>query len=147
VVVKFSVYVLDTSAILAYVQDEPGAARVHSLLVEARAGRCHIGISFATISEVYYIVCQKQDVAFARELVVLIKELPVEIVQSNERIALAAGRFKASYRLSFADAFIAATAMEKNAVLVHKDPEFEPLAASVALEALPYKGSAKESGS
>ena len=132
-------YVLDSSAILAYVQDEPGAVRVHSLLIAAREGRCRISISFASVSEVYYIVCQRQGVAPARELVVLLKELSVEIVQSSERIMLAAGRLKASYRLSFADAFIAATAMEKEAVLIHKDPEFEPLAASVALEALPYK--------
>ena len=132
-------YVLDTSAILALVQDEPGAARVQALLIGAREGRWEISVSFASMSEVYYIVCQKQGVAPARELVVLLKELPVGIVQSSERITLAAGRLKAEHRLSFADAFIAATAMEKNAVLVHKDPEFEPLAASVALEALPYK--------
>ena len=37
---------------------------------------------------------------------------------------------------SFADAFIAATAMGKGAVLLHKDPEFEPLLAHIALEAL-----------
>lgn len=134
-----SVYVLDTSAILAYIQDEPGAVRVHSLLIEAQAGKCQISISFATISEAYYIICQKRGLAPARELAALIKELPVEIVQSNERITLAAGRLKASYRLSFADAFIAATAMEKEAMLVHKDPEFEQIAASVNLEALAYK--------
>lgn len=137
--VKVTACVLDTSAILAYVQDEPGAARVNALLVEAREERCRLFISFATLSEVYYIVCQKQGVGPARELTALLKELPLEIVQSCERITLTAGRLKASFRLSFADAFIAATAIEKHAVLLHKDPEFEPLAASVSLEALPYK--------
>ena len=137
--VNTPIFILDTSAILAYVQEEPGAQRVYSLLIEAKAKRCRISISFATISEVYYIICQKQGPPPARELVALLKELPIEIVQSNERITLAAGRLKAAYRLSFADAFIAATAMEKEGVLVHKDPEFELIRPSVATEALPYK--------
>ncbi|MBF0386685.1 MAG: type II toxin-antitoxin system VapC family toxin [Candidatus Omnitrophica bacterium] len=131
--------VLDTSAILAYVQDEPGSARVGALLKEALNEHRKIFISFATMSEVYYIVCQKNGLAAARKLVVLLKELPVTIVHSNERITLAAGRIKATCRLSFADAFIAATALETKALLVHKDPEFEPLATSITLEALPYK--------
>jgi predicted nucleic acid-binding protein len=38
-----------------------------------------------------------------------------------------------------ADAIIAAFAIQCNAVLVHKDPEFEALAGQMLLEALPYK--------
>lgn len=50
-----------------------------------------------------------------------------------------ADRVKASHRLSLADAIIAAFALRQNAVLVHKDPEYEALAGEVELEALPYK--------
>ena len=45
---------------------------------------------------------------------------------------------KATYPLSLADAWIAATAMECDATLIHKDPEFERLA-SLKEERLPYK--------
>jgi ribonuclease VapC len=45
---------------------------------------------------------------------------------------------KASHRLSLADAIIAAFALQHQAVLIHKDPEFEPLSGHVMLEALPY---------
>jgi len=38
-----------------------------------------------------------------------------------------------------ADTIIAACAMQQNAVLLHKDPQFEALAGQVGLEALPYK--------
>lgn len=137
--IKLSVCVLDTSAILAYIQNEPGAERVAFILAEATADQCRVFISFATLSEVYYIVAQKLGIVPARATVALLKEWPIEVVHSSERVALAAGRLKAAHRLSFADAFVAATAIEKDATLVHKDPEFEPLATIVLLEALPYK--------
>ena len=56
-------------------------------------------------------------------------------------ITRTASRLKAGHHLSLADAIIAAFAIQRNAVLLHKDPEFEALAGQVALEALPYKSS------
>ena len=41
--------------------------------------------------------------------------------------------------MSLADAFIAATAIRHNAVLMHKDPEFEALKTIVRQHALPFK--------
>jgi len=46
---------------------------------------------------------------------------------------------KAAYRLSFADAWIAATAIFYDATLVHKDPEFEQLEDKLKALKLPYK--------
>jgi predicted nucleic acid-binding protein len=68
------------------------------------------------------------------------KQLPCKILwQVDEPTVLTAARFKASYRLSLADALIAAFAQRQGAVLLHKDPEFEALLEQVELEALPYK--------
>jgi predicted nucleic acid-binding protein len=70
----------------------------------------------------------------------LLKKLPVEIIwQHDEPALLQASRFKAENRISLADALIAALASRLDAVLVHKDPEFEALTGVVDLEALPYK--------
>ena len=52
---------------------------------------------------------------------------------------------KSQYRISFADAFIAATAIHLDAVLVHKDPEFEALNAILQTNSLPYKHKKKQS--
>ncbi|MBI1812038.1 MAG: PIN domain-containing protein [Nitrospirae bacterium] len=65
--------------------------------------------------------------------------MPVHRVDSNERLTLSAGRLKANHRLSVADAFIAATAIEKGAVLVHKDPELEVISKYTEIIELPYK--------
>jgi predicted nucleic acid-binding protein len=57
---------------------------------------------------------------------------------------LTASALEAEHRLSLADALIAAYARRRGAVLLHKDPEFEAVADSVELEALPYKGGSRE---
>lgn len=52
---------------------------------------------------------------------------------------MVAAELKAKYRLSAADAWIAALAKENNAILVHKDPEYEQIQNEVQLLNLPYK--------
>ena len=52
-------------------------------------------------------------------------------------------RLKSTYRLSFADTWIAATAIFYDAILVHKDPEFEQLKGKLEMLKLPYKKSCK----
>lgn len=118
-------YVLDTSALFVYIESEKGASRVEEILALAKKGRCMAFLSFISLMEIYYITWQKKGEDVAKELVVLVKSLPLEIVESNERLILSAGRIKANHRLSVADAIIAATGIEKSATLIHKDPELE----------------------
>ena len=44
-----------------------------------------------------------------------------------------AARLKAGWRISYADSFAAATALERNEPLVTGDPEFRPLSAGEGL--------------
>jgi hypothetical protein len=46
---------------------------------------------------------------------------------------------KATQSLCVCDSWIVATAMDLNAILVHKDPEFEQMRGAMKLKALPYK--------
>jgi predicted nucleic acid-binding protein len=62
----------------------------------------------------------------------------MEIIYPDESLCLAAGEIKATQSVSLADAFVAATAQLTSAVLIHKDPEFEPLKGTISLQALPY---------
>ncbi len=65
--------------------------------------------------------------------------LPVERVDVTEAILETASALKANYRISVADSWIIATAINRSAVLVHKDPELEALSDRVILKTLPYK--------
>ena len=132
-------YVLDTSAIFAFAENEAGADRVEQILKSARNHESEAYISFASITESYYISWQETGRSSALELLASIKSLPLEVIESFERLSLLAGSIKANHRLSFADAFVVATASHVNGVLVHKDPEFEQVKGLIRLEQLPYK--------
>lgn len=128
-------YILDTSAILTFLEDEGGADRVELLLREET-----ILLPYIVLLESYYITLRERSKDVAEERYALLKQLPSKILwEVDEPILLAAGRFKANFSLSLADATIAAFAWRENAILVHKDPELEALLDSVAQEILPYK--------
>ena len=128
-------YLLDTSAILALIEDEAGAERVEQII------RSHpVTITWMSLLEVAYITQQERGVAEAERRYALLKSFPVTIAWTlDEPTLLVAARLKAGYRLSLADTVIAAYAMQGRATLLHKDPQFEALAGQVELEALPYK--------
>ena len=134
-------YLLDTSAVFALTDDEPGADEVQRLLDEARPGGPSVLLCTLTLMEVYYVSLQEEGEDHAARLVGRIKSWPIRWAAPDEKDLLRGGRFKAFQRVSFADAVIAAVACNRGATLVHKDPELEALAEEVALLPLPYKGS------
>ena len=128
-------YLLDTSAVLTFLEDEDGAERVENLL-----RREEIILPYLVLLETYYITLQEQPEDVADKRYALLKQLPATILwEVDEPTMLTAGRFKAYHRLSLADAIIAAFAQRQGAVLVHKDPELEALTEFVEQEVLPYK--------
>ncbi|VAX37986.1 hypothetical protein MNBD_UNCLBAC01-351 [hydrothermal vent metagenome] len=133
-------YVLDTSAIFTYTKEEKGVDTVEDILRAAKKNKCIIYLSFATLMELYYVTWRARNEESAKELIVLIDSLPIQKVQSNEHLTLVAGRIKANHRLSIVDAFIVATALEKKAILVHKDPELKFMNQYGEVLELPYKG-------
>jgi predicted nucleic acid-binding protein len=132
-------YILDTSAIAAFTDQEEGAAEVERLLDAARRDECQIEVCASSLMELYYIALQEKDDDEATKLIALVKAWPVRWVYPDERLLRQAGKIKAAYRLSVADARIAAVAKLRQAKLVHKDPELAALAAEVSLLALPFK--------
>jgi len=132
-------FLLDTSAIFTFTDQEEGAERIEALLDRALVGDCEVAICAASLMEVYYIALQEQGEDGAAHLISLIKSWPVSWVYPDETVLLLGGRIKASHRLSFADAWIAATAEHQGATLVHKDPELDALAGEVKLLSLPFK--------
>lgn len=130
-------YVLDTSAILAFLGGEPGAERVERLLRGARARRFTVLICSISLMEIFYTALREKGEDEAVRLVALVRAWPLEWIYPDEKTLLQAGRLKASHRLSVADALIAAVAKMRDATLVHKDPELDALRGQIRLVSLP----------
>jgi len=134
-------WLLDTSALLSYIEDEAGADRVEQALKQPTTL-----VPWPVLLETHYVTLQKRGQAEADRRIALIKQLNVKILwDMDESTLLTASRLKAEQRVSLADAIIAAFAIRRGAVLMHKDPEFDALTGLLPLEALPYKSSADSS--
>jgi predicted nucleic acid-binding protein len=131
-------YVLDTSALLTLRSDEPGAQQVAELLAKANSGDVICYGCFISLMEVLYRVWKNEGEVKGRLAYEMCKRLPIEWIHESIELLERAAMVKATHPLSFADAWIAATALELDAVLVHKDPEFENLP-GLLKERLPYK--------
>ena len=81
-------YVLDTSAWLAFIEDEDGADIVSDLLQKANAGQIIILVSFMTFMEVYYITWQEHDATTAEVRIQLMNSSPVSRVDSTEPLGI-----------------------------------------------------------
>ncbi len=134
------IFVLDTSALLTYIEDEEGSEYLENLLVAAEKEDVIIYVCFISLTEVFYITMQEKDEPEASRRVRLIQSLAVRIEESNESINLKAGKIKAANSVSLADAYIAGLCQELGGILVHKDPEYEKLSPSIKEHRLLYKG-------
>lgn len=125
---KTTRYVLDTSALLALRDDERGAERVHRIIDAARKRRAIAYVSFMTRMELLYRIAASESEDAAAGALRLLDSLPLHWVSCEPPILAQSARIKQRGGVSVADAWIAATAVVRQAILVHKDPEFVALA-------------------
>ena len=126
-------YILDSYALLAYFQAEPAGAEVRNILKAAAAGASKAFLSVISLGEIYYIVARKRGEAEASAITEAISRLPVGLVDVTRERVLAAARVKAQHPVSYADAFVVATAIEFTATIVTGDPEFKETESRVAV--------------
>jgi len=137
-------YLLDTSAILALTDNEEGADAVEEFAGKAKRKQLSLHLSAMTAMELYYVSFGERGEKEADRLLLLVRALPVAELPLGDSLILPAAKLKARYRISVADAWIAATAAVHNLILIHKDPEFERLKGEVSLLSLSYKPTGKK---
>ncbi len=132
-------FLLDTSALLTLRDDEAGASQVADLLYAAQKEKTNCFSCFITLMEVFYRVWKDESEKEGRLAYEQCKSLPLEWIHESKPLLEKAAEIKATNRLSVADAWIVGSALLTDAVLVHKDPEFETLNCEQLI--LPYKAS------
>jgi ribonuclease VapC len=122
--VKKPAYVFDSYALVAYLQDEPGAGDVEALLGQAAEQGITIHMSLINLGEVTYLVERRHGAIRCQDVLSALATFPIEFEEVTFDRVLAAARVKARWPLSYADAFVVALAREFDAILVTGDPEF-----------------------
>jgi predicted nucleic acid-binding protein len=120
--------VLDSWALIAFFEDEPAADQVEKLLVKAEAGTHKLLLCVVNWGEIYYNTMRKVSQEAAEQKAREIAGLAIELVgldDSNLDLVRQAAIYKATRKLSYADAFAAALARVRNAELVTGDEEFK----------------------
>src|SRR6185437_5073157 len=99
-----TVFVLDSSALIRYIDDEPGSSRIVEILKECVAGRSQIRISAVQWGEVAGNVRKR---AGAIEEQRILSRLPseIEVVPATANDARRAAALKIERQIAYADAF------------------------------------------
>lgn len=116
---------LDSFAILAWIQDEKGAHYVEELLYKAQEEKEYLILHIINLGEIYYRCARIEDLSFAKDVLEKIQLLPITIYPCPNDLVLEASEIKARYPLALADAFIVATALREKARIITGDPEFK----------------------
>lgn len=127
-------YVLDSFALIAYLEDEPAAQRVQKILEDAEKNKYKIYISIINLGEVLYSVERRNGLEKTQEVLALIQNLPIEILPADNQTVLAAAHIKANHPVSYADAFVVVAAQKIIGTIMTGDPEFEEVTRIARIE-------------
>jgi predicted nucleic acid-binding protein len=120
------IYVLDACALIAVLNDEAGADTVVELLDQAEAGVDRLYMSSIQVMEVYYDRIYVNGREYAETVLKdIFNSRIIILTEISQDIIREAGRFKTSYSMSLADAFVAATTKMLGATLITKDNEMK----------------------
>lgn len=126
-------YVIDSYALIAYLEGESGGERVRELLELAADNKCRLHMCIVNLGEVMYIAERERGLPKAQETLARIDELPIGFVDADRALTLVAAHLKMQYPIAYADCFAAALSMLKNAPLITGDQEFHKVKTESAL--------------
>lgn len=119
--------VLDSWAVLAYLEDENSGQKVADLIGDAHEHGIPLLMSVVNAGEVWYILAREVSEGEADKGIEGLRQLGIEFIDADWKLARVAGEFKSKNRMSFADCFAAALAKEHKAELVTGDKEFKQI--------------------
>jgi len=119
-----STYLLDSYALLAYLNDETGGKRVQEVLALAKSHKCRLVMSLINFGEVLYITERARGLPAAQTVQALVESLQLELLEANRDLILDAAHIKATHALSYADAFAVASAIREHATILTGDPDY-----------------------
>jgi predicted nucleic acid-binding protein len=127
-------YVLDSYALIAHFEDEPGGEKVWNILKSAQGGKTKLFLSIINLGEIYYNTMRERGIEKAEEIKLIIEQLPITVVDADKSLTIEAAKLKALHPVAYADCFAAALGIVKKCKVVTGDPEFKKMTDAVKIE-------------
>jgi ribonuclease VapC len=121
---KPKVIVLDSWAVMAYLEDQPAGERIADTIANAHDSGTPLLMTVINLGEVWYVVARRTSQVEAENSVKELRGLGIKIVDADWGLTRLAAYFKSKHKMSYADCFAAALAKERKAHLLTGDPEF-----------------------
>jgi predicted nucleic acid-binding protein len=115
--------VVDSWAVVAWLQGEPSAPLVRQILFDANAGTLELVMSWYDVAETFYTLAKRQGLDVAEEFLGRLPSLPIRVVLPDEDGIISAARIKAGHPVAFGDAFAIALAQAEDASVITGDNE------------------------
>jgi ribonuclease VapC len=116
--------VLDSFALVSLFHRELGWRKVRDVLRRLESSGKKAYLSLVNWGEFFYVVRKRAGRLKAEEALLLLEQLPVELVSADKALVKQAAEIKSEHPVSYADAFCIATALQKSGQVMTSDPEF-----------------------
>ena len=127
------VIVLDASALMSYLEKEPGYEKVKNLLARAAESERNLLMSAVNWGEVFYVLIKSYGQQEGEKIMSLIETFPIEVVDADIETARQAALYKAIRKLPYADSFAAALTKLRKGELVTGDKEFHMVESEIKI--------------
>lgn len=117
--------VLDSWALLCYLEQEPGHEKLIELFEKAVDSSAPLLMSIINWGEIYYQVARRFGDQKAQEIEQLIETLPITLIEVDKSLTREAARIKTVRKMAYTDCFAVALARLKKAELYTGDLEFK----------------------
>lgn len=135
-----TVYVMDSSALIRYIDDEAGADRVEEVLLAGAAGQVEVRVSAVQWGEVAGNLRKRFGASRESILMTNLLHSEAEIEPASAERAVRAAGLKVDRKISYADAIALELAMDSSDhVLVTADYGFKAVTDLARIEFLPAK--------
>ncbi len=133
-------YVLDTSAVLRFIDDEAGADRMTEIFLAQATGRAHVIMSAVNWGEVTALLLKRYGPGAAAATQLGLRNARIEVIAVDADRAVRSAEVKYKYKIPYADAFcVELSADSPNHLLVTADFDMKPAQFDYRIEFLPQK--------
>jgi PIN domain nuclease of toxin-antitoxin system len=133
-------YVLDSSAVLRYLDGEAGSDRVSGIIKDHMAGRCEAVISSIHWGEIAGQICKKRGKGALDMVLSRLAAFGIPVVPVDADRAVRAALIRVKTAIPYVDAFgVELTVDSRERVFVTADFDFKVASRNVKIEFLPPK--------